>query len=266
MSGVIPLFKSHYSLGRSILTLEGAGQSFAGGFNGQNSPDSILDIAKEFKLDKVFLVDDNMSGFLQAYSNCKEINLELIFGLRLSICGDMHQKDDDSKSETCKYIIFIKNLEGYKRLVKIYTKASREGFYYYPRIDFKNLNELWDSNDLELAVPFYDSFIFSNVMGSAFCIPDFSKIKPVFFLEDNDLPFDDLVRGRVEQYCQGQYEMQETKSIYYESRTDFEAYQTYKCICGRGFSNKALTLNSPNLDHCGSPEFCFESYLDHEGS
>ena len=30
-------------------------------------------------------------------------------------------------------------------------------------------------------------------MGSAFCIPDFNKIKPVFFLEDNDLPFDNTV-------------------------------------------------------------------------
>jgi len=23
-------------------------------------------------------------------------------------------------------------------------------------------------------------------------------------------------------------------------------------------------LDMPNLDHCGSPEFCFESYLEYE--
>ena len=30
------------------------------------------------------------------------------------------------------------------------------------------------------------------------------------------------------------------------------------------FSNKARSLDMPNLDHCASPEFCFESYLDYE--
>ena len=208
MSEVIPLFKSHYSLGRSILTLEKAGDTPA------QFPDSILDIAKDNNLDKFFLVEDNMSGFLQAYSNAKESGLELIFGLRISICSDMEQKDDESKSETCKYIIFIKNEEGYKRLIKIYTKAAKEGFYYYPRTDFKNLNELWNSDDLELAIPFYDSFIFNNVMGSAFCVPDFNRITPVFFLEDNDLPFDNLVRRRVVQYCGDKHETVEAQRVF----------------------------------------------------
>ena len=66
MSEVVPLFKSHYSLGRSILTLEKVGET------PDNYPDSILDIAKENELKKIFLVDVNMSGFLQGYSNAKE--------------------------------------------------------------------------------------------------------------------------------------------------------------------------------------------------
>jgi len=251
---IIPLFKSHYSLGKSILTLEKAGETL------ENYPDSVFDIAKENKLKKVFLVDDNMSGFLQAYSNSKEAGVDLIFGLRLSICSDMNQKDDESRNETCKYIIFIKNLEGYKRLVRIFTKAAKDGFYYYPRIDFQNLNKMWSSRDLELAIPFYDSFIFNNVMGSAFCIPDFSKIKPVFFLEENDLPFDDLVRSRVEQYCQDKYETAETKSIYYNNRKDFKPYLTFKCI-----SNRSV-LDKPQFDHMCSDEFCFESWKEKNGT
>jgi DNA polymerase-3 subunit alpha len=254
MSEVIPLFKSHYSLGRSILTLEKSGET------AENFPDSIIDIVKNGKLKKFFLVDDNMSGFLQAYENSKEAGLDLVFGLRVSMCPDIEQKDDESKRETCKYIVLIKTLEGYKRLIKIYTKAAKEGFYYYPRIDFKNLNELWDDKDLELAIPFYDSFIFNNVMGSAFCIPDFNKITPVFFLEDNDLPFDNLVRRRVMQYCEDKYETVETKSVYYNNKEDFKAYLTFKCI------NNRSVLDKPQFDHMCSDEFCFESWKEKNGS
>ena len=89
MSELVPLFKSHYSLGRSILTLEKAGDPQ------NNYPDSIIDIAKENNLKKIFLIDDNMSGFLQAYTNCKEVGIELVFGLRLSVCSDMLQKDEE---------------------------------------------------------------------------------------------------------------------------------------------------------------------------
>ena len=69
---VIPLFKSHYSIGRSILTLEKPEDMI------QNGPDSIIQIAKEHKLDQVFLIEDSMSGFLQAYKNLQEENIKLI--------------------------------------------------------------------------------------------------------------------------------------------------------------------------------------------
>ena len=51
---MIPLFKSQYSLGRSILTLDAHGTGV------QNGPDSIVDIAVENKFNEVFLVDDDV--------------------------------------------------------------------------------------------------------------------------------------------------------------------------------------------------------------
>ena len=48
MNEVLPVFKSHYSIGRSILTLEEAGTSVEGG------PDSIIDICLEGNLKKFF--------------------------------------------------------------------------------------------------------------------------------------------------------------------------------------------------------------------
>lgn len=49
-----------------------------------------------------------MSGFLQAYVNSQKNNIKMIFGLRISVCNDINQKDKDSIDQTCKYIIIAK--------------------------------------------------------------------------------------------------------------------------------------------------------------
>ena len=67
---VIPLFKSHYSIGRSILTIEDEDQV-------ENYPDSILSILKDNKIKDLYLVEDNMSSFLEAYTNTKKNNINL---------------------------------------------------------------------------------------------------------------------------------------------------------------------------------------------
>ena len=67
---VLPLFKSHFSIGRSILTLEDEEKE-------ENQPDSIIDIAKDNNLKEINLVEDNMTSFLQAYTNTKKYNINL---------------------------------------------------------------------------------------------------------------------------------------------------------------------------------------------
>ena len=61
---VIPLFKSHYSIGKSILTI-----------------DDIINISKSNNLGKVCLVEDSLIGFPEADSKFLKNDLELIFGL-----------------------------------------------------------------------------------------------------------------------------------------------------------------------------------------
>ena len=91
------------------------------------------------------------------------------------------------------------------------------------------------------------------------CTPNFSPYGPIFFTEDNSLPFDNFLKRKVEDYAlKNKLETQETKSIYYKNKKDATALQTYKCITGRTFGNK--TLSKPNLDHFGSNEFCVESW------
>ena len=78
-------------------------------------------------------------------------------------------------------------------------------------------------------------------------------------MEDNDLPFDYLVKEKVERYCEdNKFDTLSTKSIYYENKEDFKAYVTFKCI------NNRTTLENPRFDHLCSNEFSFESWEEQE--
>lgn len=246
---MIPLFKSDYSIGKSILKISSKTQSPVA---------SIFNIAKLEKLSHVVMVEDNMTGFLEANRASKAENIPLIFGLRLTCCDSKAKKE----SQDChKIIVFAKNDKGCKLLNKIFSKAFEKGG---SSIEIQSLKKLWSERDLYMAIPFYDSFIYKNLFSFSQCMPSFSFARPVFFIEDNFLPFDALIKNKVEEYCQKHsFETQQTKSIYYQNRDDFEAFQTYKCICNRSsWQGRSVSLEKPNLDHCGSREFCIESWRE----
>lgn len=246
---IIPLFKSHYSVGKSILTLEKAAEIT------DSSPVSIFSIAKKHDLKEITLVEDSISGFIQAYSYAKDMGIKLIFGLRVTITEDINDKSEASLKKESKIIIFPKNNLGYKKLIKLSTIASSTGFYYVPRLDYATLKESFDDN-LMIAIPFYDSFLFNNSLYGHLCVPDFSFFKPVFFIEENSLPFDNIILDKVNSYAKDKYEIINTQSVFYYEREDFLAYLTFRCI------NNRTTLNKPNLEHMSSDTFCFESYLN----
>ena len=243
---MIPLFKSHYSLGRSILTLEDKDEM-------DDYPDSIIQICKRNKMKELYLVEDNMSSFLEAYSNCRKNNIKLNYGLRISVTESMSDKSEESKTKSSKIILFFKNKKGYELLTKLYSIAAKEGFYYEPRLDYETISKNW-TDDLILCIPFYDSFIFNNTLRNSLCIPQFDFTKPIFFIEDNDLPFDSLVRQKALSFAENNnLKVYKAQSIFYNLREDFKAYLTFRCI------NNRSILSKPNLDHMSSNEFCFES-------
>ena len=243
---MIPLFKSHYSLGRSILTLEDKDEK-------DDYPDSIIQICKENKMKELYLVEDNMSSFLEAYSNCRKNNIKLNYGLRISVTESMSDKSEESKTKSSKIILFFKNKKGYQQLTKLYSIAAKEGFYYEPRLDYEAISKNW-TDDLILCIPFYDSFIFNNTLKNSLCVPQFDFTKPIFFIEDNDLPFDSLVKQKALSFAEkNDLKIYKAQSVFYKERKDFKAYLTFRCI------NNRSVLNKPNLDHMSSNEFCFES-------
>ncbi len=251
---VLPLFTSAYSF-RSILTLDKPEKPKEGEAPDTSGADSIIQICKDEKIKHMFLVEDNMVGFLEAKKNGKDLDLH--FGLRVTFCADITQKTEESEATECKYVIFARNAGGYFRLTKIFSKSNLDGFYHKPRMDFKSLKEFWSDDDLLLCVPFYDSFIHRNSCTLANCVPDFSFASPTFFLENNGLFFDNLLTKKINEFdAAGQYSRQAVKTIYYKERKDFLAWQTYRCI------KNESTLRVPELSNCMSDAFCVEAWRE----
>ncbi len=96
-------------------------------------------------------------------------------------------------------------------------------------------------------------------MNNRQCIPEFRNIKPVYFLEDNNLPFDQVMRRLVKK-CAKDYEQVDTKTIYYENKKDSVALMARRLMVRGG--HKAATIDKPELQHFASDEFCLEAWKE----
>lgn len=247
---ITPLFKSHYSIGKSILTLDAAEEIKP------YSPVSIFSLAQQSSLKEIVLVENRIDGFISAYKMSTKLNVKLCFGLKLCVVSDMNDKSETSLANESKIIIFINKTEGYSDLIKIHNRASIDGFYYQPRIDFKTLKSFWSSN-LILGLPYFSSFLAQNALKQGNIIPDF-PVKPTLFREINsELPFSPIIDNAIDEYTQlTGAEVIESKSIYYHTRADFKPYQVLRCITNRS------KFDRPNLDHFASSAFCYESWRE----
>ena len=225
---MIPLFKTHSSIGKSILRI-----------------DDVHELTKD--LEEVHFVEDSMTGFPEAFRKFED---RLRFGLRFSMYNDDHSEESESKM-----IAFANGDAGAKELYNLYTQQS----------DTKIIRP-WDSTkDLQYIVPFYDSFLHKNLTTFSNCVVALPRDIP-FIIEDNNLPFDCLIEDKILNYCKNHLnEHFNAKSIYYKDKEDVLAFQTYKLICNRRIG-RTYDLSNPGLDHFGSDEFCFASWKNYLGT
>lgn len=231
-----PIFKSTYSVGKSILTIN-----------------EIVQICKDKDFKSLTLVEDNLTSFMKAFHACVKNGIDLTYGLRITLCNSIECKDSDHKC-----VIFALDDKGCKLMNKIYSKAFADND---GRITYEELKSFWDKDSLCFVVPFYDSFIHQNNLFLKNCIPELDGLNPRFWIENNNLPYDRLICQKVLEYAEDCYEISNVKSIYYKNKEDVEALQTYKILCNRSFGRQA-TLSCPNLNHFSSDEFCLESYIE----
>lgn len=251
---ILPLFKTEYSLHRSILTLENKISKEKEKYHANRS---IIELVKKNNIKLPFIVDDSISSYAEADKYFAAINQKFAYGIRITFCADVNDKSEESLQTECKYVILTKNFQGYKDLIPIWNCAAVHNFYYTPRLDFQTLKPMW-TNNLLLAVPFYDSFLFNNNMTCKNCLPSTEILPEVYFLEENELPFDNSIRKIVKNYAKNT-EIIEAQSIYYENKDNFLAYLAMRCIGKRSIWNK------PQLDHLSSDTFNLENWKQKSG-
>jgi len=224
---MIPLFKTHFSIGKSILRLS-----------------DVQRISTEEKINDIYIVEDCMTGFPESFRTFKD---KLRFGLRFSIYNEDYSEESESKM-----IAFANGDAGAKELYTLYTESFNK----------KNTRPWEHTKNLQYVVPFYDSFLHKNLTTFSNCVVDLPSDIP-FLVEQNNLPFDSLIHDKILSYCENySNEVVDVKSIYYENREDVLAFQTYKLICNRRIG-RTYNLSNPGLDHFGSNEFCIESWKNY---
>lgn len=241
MPNAIPFFKTHSSIGKSILRVS-----------------DVFRIAEENSFSSVTIVDDMMIGFPEALRLSKKKGIKLVYGIRFEICNSLEESDENINSSRCKMIAIMKNDDGYKDLIALYTKVNTN-----PKkcIDYNILKEIWGSSkNIDFGLPFYDSFIAKNCLTLANCLPDFGNNLPFICVEKNCHPFDSVIQERLKQYQSiNENRLVFCKTIYYEKYEDFDAYTVYRLSCGRSTYGNC-TLDKPNLPYFSSNKFCFEDW------
>src|SRR5664280_2191769 len=100
--------------------------------------------AREYKMPAIAITDHgNMFGAIDFYQQAYKQGIKPIIGCELYVAP--HSRTDKSSSsigETARHlVVLVKNMQGYKNLMKLTTAGYLEGFYYRPRVDKELLKE-----------------------------------------------------------------------------------------------------------------------------
>jgi DNA polymerase-3 subunit alpha len=109
--------------------------------DGANKLTNLVSQVKELGMTSVAMTDHgNMFGAIDFYQQMKAAGIKPIIGME----GYIHNGDilnDKSTKQRFHICLFAKNQKGYENLMYLSSKAFIDGFYYFPRINKKELRE-----------------------------------------------------------------------------------------------------------------------------
>ncbi|MEY4723247.1 MAG: hypothetical protein RLZZ324_760 [Candidatus Parcubacteria bacterium] len=203
--------------------------------------DELVKAAKAQGMDAVAVTDYGATySFIEFIQECQKKEIKPILGQCAYIAPfkhtDKRPRIDDKPSQL---VLLCETMEGYKNLLKLTTKASIDGFYYYPRMDKDLLRE--HAKGL-IAL----SGGMKGEICKALAMDEFGKAEAIareyeeifgknnFFLELQDHPELDEVqtcnRGLIELAKITGIGLVATKDVHYMKPDDREAHDVLTCI------------------------------------
>jgi DNA polymerase III subunit alpha len=106
--------------------------------------DELFKKAKEYAMPAIAITDHgNMFGAIDFYQQAYKQGIKPIIGCELYVAPRSRlDKTASSIGEATRHlVVLVKNMQGYKNLMKLTSAAHIEGFYYRPRVDKELLKE-----------------------------------------------------------------------------------------------------------------------------
>ncbi len=112
--------------------------------DGLSKVTDMVRIAKEAGMSAMAITDHgNMYGAIEFYKECKKAGIKPIIGCEVYVAERLRtDKEPGIDNKRYHLILLAKNIQGYKNLMKIVSRANLEGYYYKPRVDMELLKEL----------------------------------------------------------------------------------------------------------------------------
>ena len=107
----------------------------------------LLKCASEQKMEALAITDHgNMFGTINFYRAAKKQGIKPIIGVEAYVAPRSRKEKSktDRSDNSYHLILLVKNLTGYRNLLKLVSIGYLEGFYYRPRIDHEVLKEYHD--------------------------------------------------------------------------------------------------------------------------
>lgn len=188
-----PLFKTHFSIGKSLLT-----------------PERCFQLAENE--DRVVFVEDSFGAFRRVRKLSAKYDKPFIWGININ-CSYAENK-------ASKVVLFAENSRGIESLREIFTRSkTKSGVWKYDKSSLKNLS---------LCVPFYNSYIHKSLHN--FGVYDLPLDDRVHFVESHHHPYDFQIQQTIDKLG---VKTQEVHTICYDKSDHFHDYQFYRATCNR---------------------------------
>lgn len=105
--------------------------------------DELIKTAVSYRMPAVAITDHgNLFGTIKFYTKAKKAGIKPIIGCEIYVAsGSRFEREKKAEAYNFHLILLARNLDGYRNLVTLVTRAYTEGFYYKPRIDLDLLEQ-----------------------------------------------------------------------------------------------------------------------------
>ena len=222
--------------------------------------------AKEFAMPAIAITDHgNMFGAIDFYRQASDHGIKPIIGCELYVApGSRFDKSASAIGEAARHLlVLVKNMQGYKNLMKLTSAAHIEGFYYRPRVDKELLRELSDgliASSACLHGEVASHIIRGNMDEARTAALEYRKIfgEDNFYLEimQNGLPEQEIAnRGLIELSRELSIPLIATNDCHYLNAEHAEAHNILLCIqTGKTIDDTDRMSMSSDQFYVRSPE------------